>query len=84
MSKKDLNYYLNLPYRISIEPIPPEEGGGWRAYIPELGELAFQGDGETPQEALANLEKIKADLFKFYLEKGIPIPEPALPVKKAA
>ncbi len=38
---------------------------------------------KTPQEALANLEKIKADLFKFYLEKGIPIPEPSLPIKKA-
>ena len=31
--KKDLNYYLNLPYRVEV--IPDEEEGGYAFRIPE-------------------------------------------------
>jgi len=41
-----------------------------------LGAKAFCGDGRTIKEALTNLNKIKEDLFRDYLNKGIPIPEP--------
>ncbi len=75
---KNLKYYLKLKYPIQINPIPEEEGGGYEAYIPQLGKYAFVGDGETIEEALKNLEEIKKDYFKDYLRKGIKIPEPKL------
>jgi antitoxin HicB len=74
--KKDLNYYIRLSYPIELYMIPDDEGGGYSASIPQLGKLAFRGDGETVQEALDNLNSLKVDLFTSYLERGIPIPEP--------
>jgi predicted HicB family RNase H-like nuclease len=75
--KKDLNYYLQLPYKIEVVPIPPEDGGGYEASLPEIGRFAIVGDGETPAEAIADLERIKAEQFRHYLEKGTEIPEPS-------
>jgi len=74
--KKDLDYYLKLRYKIELTPTPKEWGGGWRAEIPELGRYAFVGDGETIEEALAQLEEIKRDYFEDWYKKGIEIPEP--------
>jgi len=74
--KKDLTYYLNLRYKIELIPISEEDGGGWRAEIPELGRYAFAGDGDTIEEALKDLELTKREYFKEFLEKGIEIPEP--------
>jgi predicted HicB family RNase H-like nuclease len=73
---KNLSYYLGLKYSIDIIPIPEKLGGGYRAVIPELGELAFVGDGETPGEALESLNEIKEALFEQYVEEGVRIPEP--------
>ena len=74
--RKDLNYYMNLKYKIEINPIPEEDGGGFEASIPQLGKWAFVGIGKTEIEALKHLEEVKKDLFKDYLKKGIEIPEP--------
>jgi len=73
---KDLDYYLSLPYRIEIQPIPEHDGGGYEARIPRLGRYAFVGDGETIPEALHSLEEIKRVLLAEYLEECLPIPEP--------
>ena len=73
---KNLEYYMALPYRIEIHPIPEEEGGGYESCIPELGRYAVVGDGETIEEALANLETTKKDRLSAYLEEGLIIPEP--------
>jgi antitoxin HicB len=73
---KDLNYYLSLDYPIEIRRIPKEDGGGYLASIPQLGEKAFRADGATIDEALANLKKIKRYLFIDYLKEGLPIAEP--------
>jgi len=73
---KNLEYYMALPYRIEIHPIPEDQGGGYEACIPELGRYAVVGDGETIEEALANLETVKKDRLSAYLEEGLVIPEP--------
>ncbi len=73
--KKDLTYYLNLPYKIELEKIPPHEGGGYSARIPLFGQ-SITGDGETREEALQDLDNSKEKRLKEYLEKGLPIPEP--------
>ncbi len=72
--EKNLDFYLNIPYPVEIVKIDPNEGGGILARIPMLGKHAFLGDGETIEEALANLEEIKKYLFQKYLTQGTPIP----------
>ncbi len=74
--KRDLKYYLNLPYKIEIEQIPEEDGGGFAARLPELGKYALVGDGETIEEALNSLNEIKEIMFREWLEEGVSIPEP--------
>ncbi len=73
---KDLEYYLNLPYKIVVESIPEEDGGGFIARLPELGRYVIVGDGETAEEALQSMNKIKEILLKEWLEDGVLIPEP--------
>jgi predicted HicB family RNase H-like nuclease len=74
--RNKLNYYLSLDYSFEIRKLTKEEGGGYLASIPQLGSQAFCSDGKTINEALANLEKVKKNLFKDYLKEGISIPEP--------
>ena len=74
--KKDLNYYLDLPWEIHIEMIPDELGGGWKASIPLLGEWTCLGDGDTVKEALTDLAHRFCRLITEYLERGEEIPEP--------
>jgi predicted HicB family RNase H-like nuclease len=74
--KKDLSYYMSLPYTIQVIPIPVDEGGGFTAQLPELGKYAIAGDGDTPEEAIRDLDQVKEARFKYYLEKGLSIPEP--------
>ncbi|MFW6333449.1 MAG: toxin-antitoxin system HicB family antitoxin [Thermodesulfobacteriota bacterium] len=74
--KKDLNYYLALPYKTEIVPIPEEEGGGYMARLPQFGSLGIVGDGDTKAEALADLAENQKERFEYYLEEGLEIPEP--------
>jgi predicted RNase H-like HicB family nuclease len=74
--KKTLQYYLHLPYKIEIESIPEEEGGGCIARLPQFGRLGIIGDGETPEEAVRDLNKNKEIRFKQYLDEGLAVPEP--------
>ena len=73
---KNLEYFMGLPYRIEIEPIPENKGGGYAASIPRLGKHAVRGDGDTIEEALRDLEAIKEERLACYLEEGLTIPEP--------
>jgi len=75
--KKDLNYYMSLHYKIELLQIPDSEGGGYTARLPEMGRLAIVGDGDTIEEAVKSLRENMKDRFREYLEKGLPIPEPA-------
>jgi len=74
--KKDLNYFMNLRYKVEIVPLAEEDGGGYEARIPQLGREAFRGYGDNVEEALAHLEVVKRDLFEMYLRDGVEIPEP--------
>jgi predicted HicB family RNase H-like nuclease len=73
----DLSYYLSLNYPIEIIQIPESEGGGFSASVPLLGRLACVGDGETVQEAIEDLTRVKERVLKELLQNGenIPVPE---------
>jgi antitoxin HicB len=47
---------------LSIESIADEDGGGYRAWVPDLGSAGLVGDGESPAEAI---EMLKAELPAF-------------------
>jgi predicted RNase H-like HicB family nuclease len=79
MSEKTLDYYLNLNYEVSLRRLTEEEGGGWLASIPLLP--GCMSDGETPAEALANLEDAKIGWIETALALQRDIPEPDNPEK---
>ena len=69
---KDLNYYLDLAYKIEITP--DTDGEGFNAEIPLLkGCMAF---GETIEEAYQALIDVKQAWFDIALKRGWKIPEP--------
>lgn len=43
-----------LDYRVVIEPLSQEDGGGYFATVPDLP--GCMSDGETPEEAVANVQ----------------------------
>lgn len=75
--KKDLNYYMSLPYKIEIIPLSEAEGGGFQATIPQLGKYAIVADGDTEQDAVEELKAIKKERFAEYLKHAVDIPEPS-------
>ena len=42
-------------YAIMVEPLSERDGGGWLASVPALS--GCMGDGETPEDALADAER---------------------------
>ncbi len=60
------DYHINIFYS--------EDDGGYIADIPDLGFCSAFGD--TPGEALAELEKAKAAWLETAKAKGKPIPKP--------
>jgi len=71
---KDFEYYKNLKYSVKLVPISEEDGGGWLAEIPEL--KGCMSDGETPEEALKNIEEAKMAWISTALKRGQTIPLP--------
>jgi predicted RNase H-like HicB family nuclease len=69
---RDVASYLNAPYVRML--IPDSEEGGYIAEVLELPGCVT--DGETPQEALRNLEEAMTGWIRASLDHGKPIPEP--------
>ena len=62
---KDINHYLGLDYEIIIRKISQEDGGGYFAYYKDF--KGVMGDGETADEAIADVKSA----FKCYLEVAL-------------
>jgi antitoxin HicB len=64
-----------LEYPVLIEPLTPEDGGGFLATVPDLP--GCMSDGETPEEALANVR----DAVEAWIEEaralGRAVPRPS-------
>lgn len=63
-----------IEYRIVIEPLPEEEGGGYLATVPDLP--GCMSDGETPAEALAAVQDAVVSWLAEATTMGRPIPKP--------
>lgn len=62
-------------YAVLIRPLPPANGGGFVALVPDLP--GCMSDGETPQEALANAQDAIACWIEAAIEMGRPVPDPS-------
>ncbi len=70
---KNLEYYKKLPYTVIVER-HDDQGIYWVARVVELPHCLIHGD--TPEEAIKEIEEVKLDWIKSNLEDGLPIPEP--------
>jgi len=74
MVSRDLEFYMSQNYPITLRALTQEEGGGWFAEIKELP--GCMADGETEQEALANIRASKKLWLSAALKRGRRIPLP--------
>ena len=64
-----------LAYSIVVEPLPIEEGGGFVATVPDLP--GCMSDGETPEEALVNVQDAIAAWIEAAHDMGHAVPPPS-------
>lgn len=76
-TKKDIEseaeYYAGLPYTTIIER-RDDQGTYYVAKVMELDGLMMTGD--TPEEAVADLESVKREWIETHLEMGNKMPKP--------
>ena len=64
-----------LDYPVLIEPLTPEDGGGFVAVVPDLP--GCMSDGETAEEALANVRDAIGAWIDEAHALGRPVPAPS-------
>ena len=72
MTKKSIEYYMGLPYKVEV--YPDEEGKGYAALIPDLPGCMTSADSLA--ELWPMIEDAKRLWLEVALEDGIPINEP--------
>ena len=70
---KNLDYYMNLPYKMEI--VADSIEGGYVVSFPELQGCISNGD--TVEEAVNNANDAKKEWLTAAIEEGISISEPA-------
>lgn len=65
---------LKLEYAVLVEPLPVEDGGGFLASVPDLP--GCMSDGDSPQDALANVQDAIAVWIDEARRLGRAVPEP--------
>jgi predicted RNase H-like HicB family nuclease len=65
---------IALTYPILIEPLSPEDGGGFLATAPDLP--GCMSDGETPEEALRNVAQAIDEWVEHARSLGWDVPAP--------
>lgn len=75
MIKKDLDYYMQLPYQFIVQHVKDESGDYYFSKVLELG--GCQSDGETQEEALNSLHEAMEGWIETKLEFEDSIPEPS-------
>ena len=73
-TEKEVEAYANYPYTVTVEPQDDGNGIYFVARVVELPDLFMTG--ETREEALKDLETVKRDWIKTYLELGNKKPIP--------
>lgn len=64
-----------LAYSVIVEPLPAEDGGGFVALVPDLP--GCMSDGETPEEALTNVQDAISEWIHEARALGRDVPPPS-------
>jgi len=64
----------SLAYRVTIEPLSDDDGGGFLATAPDLP--GCTSDGETPEDALRNVAQAIDEWIEHAQSLGWAIPSP--------
>ena len=64
-----------LTYPVVIELLPPEDGGGFLALVPDLP--GCMSDGTSPEEAIANVQDAIETWIEAATDLGHAIPTPS-------
>ena len=65
----------SLNYPVIIEPLSEEDGGGFAAIVPDLP--GCMSDGETPEEAIANVQDAISCWIEEARDRKIEVPAPS-------
>jgi len=72
---------MKLEYALRIERLADADGGGYLATVPDLP--GCMSDGETPEEALKNVQEAIASWIEAAKEWKQEIPKPSPPLARA-
>ena len=72
---------MTLEYPVRIERLADSDGGGYLATVPDLP--GCMSDGETPEEALKNVQEAIASWIEAAKEWKQDIPKPTPPMARA-
>jgi len=72
---------MKLEYAVRIERLAESDGGGYLALIPDLP--GCMSDGETPEEALRNVQEAIESWIESAKEWKQDIPKPSPPMARA-
>lgn len=73
---KNADFYMSLPYEKTIKKLKEDDGGGYMAAVPLLGEMTVNAWGKTEAEALSELNDVMRESFERWIKDGEEIPEP--------
>ncbi len=72
---------MNLQHAVRIERLAESDGGGYLATVPDLPGCI--SDGETPEEALKNVQEAIASWIEAAKEWKQDVPKPSPPMARA-
>jgi len=72
---------MKLEYAVRIERLAESDGGGYLATVPDLP--GCMSDGETPEEALKNVQEAIASWIEAAKEWKQDVPKPSAPLARA-
>ena len=72
---------MKLEYSVRIERLAESDGGGYLAIVPDLP--GCMSDGDTPEEALKNVQEAIASWIAAAKEWMMDIPQPSPPLARA-
>ena len=69
---------MKQEYPIVIHHVIDDKESYYYAFLPDFGHSACSACGDSIEEAIELLGKVKSDIVDFYKEKGKEIPEPTI------
>ena len=67
-------------YAVRIERLAESDGGGYLAIVPDLP--GCMSDGDTPEEALSNVQEAIASWIESAKEWKLDVPKPSPPLAR--